>query len=156
MGLGFLRILTVAAVTALVSGVPLAAPDLGELTVNVTGIEAGLGAVRVNLYASAQSFLAHEAAQIEANVPLQGAPLLVFRGLQPGTYAVVAYYDRNQNGKLDRGVFGVPLEPLGFSNGVVPVLSRPGFAEAAFVVEAGKQGVDITLRSFARAPQAGS
>ena len=158
MDLGISRIL-VAAIVAAAALLPVAAfagPEEAELSVAVAGTTAGVGAVRVNLYASAESFLQHKDAQIAADVPRRGAPSLVFKGLKPGTYALVAYYDRNQNGVLDRGVFGVPLEPLGFSNGVVPALSRPDFAEAALVVEEGRQEIEIMLREFGKSRQADS
>lgn len=42
---------------------------------------------------------------------------LSFADLPPGRCAVAVYVDRNGNGRLDRGMFGIPSEPYGFSNG---------------------------------------
>lgn len=61
--------------------------------------------------------------------------------LPPGRYALAVYVDRNGNGKLDRGMFGIPSEPYGFSNGG-GAFGPPEFAEAQ--VELG--AADMTIR----------
>jgi len=55
--------------------------------------------------------------------------------LPPGKYAIAAYVDRNQNGKLDRNFMGKPSEPYGFSRNARHMFGSPVFAEAAFVLE---------------------
>jgi len=132
-------------------------PPKAALDVELSGTEPGEGTVRVNLYASEESFLEQEDAQAAVDVPADGAPVVIFEDLAPGTYAVVAYYDVNQNGKLDRGLFGVPLEPIGFSNGAVPVLSAPDFEETAVTVEEGaSQAISIALKKLAPTRRADS
>ena len=61
--------------------------------------------------------------------------------LPPGRYALAVYVDRNGNGKLDRGMFGIPSEPYGFSNGG-GAFGPPEFGEAQ--VELGE--ADMTIR----------
>lgn len=62
--------------------------------------------------------------------------------LPPGRYALAVYVDRNGNGKLDRGMFGRPTEPYGFSNGG-GTFGPPDFADA--VVEVGEAGGAIRI-----------
>lgn len=112
--------------------------------------------MRVNLYASKASFLEHEDVQAEVIVAEEGASQVIFSDLAPGDYAAVAYQDLNGNGELDRGLFGIPLEPIGFSNGVVPVFSAPDFEDAAVSVADGATAIDITVRNLTAARRAGS
>nr|WP_238232282.1 DUF2141 domain-containing protein [Methylobacterium thuringiense] len=62
-----------------------------------------------------------------------GSRRFIFEGIEPGTYAVVAYQDLNGNGRLDRTGLGLPLEPYGVSRGVGR-RSRPDFASASFTL----------------------
>lgn len=135
----------------------LTAPALpGVLEIAVDGTKAGVGTVRVNLYASKAAFLKQEDAQAEVAVPDDGVSQLTFADLAPGEYAAVAYQDLNGNGELDRGLFGIPLEPIGFSNGAVPVFSAPDFEDAAVSVADRATAIEITVRNLAGARRAGS
>lgn len=135
---------------------PTASALPGQLEIAVDGTTAGVGTVRVNLYASTASFLKQEDEQAEVTVPDEGTSQVVFSDLAPGKYAVVAYQDINGNGELDRGLFGIPLEPIGFSNGVVPVFSAPDFEDAAVSVADGATAIEITVRNLTAARRAGS
>ena len=50
---------------------------------------------------------------------------VTFHDLPIGQYAVSVYQDRNNNGRLDTGLFGIPIEKYGFSNGG----RRPNFRD---------------------------
>jgi len=126
------------------------------LDVTVDGTTETTGSIRVNLYASEDAFLEQEDVQAEADIGSDGNSLVSFANLMPGTYAAVAYHDVNGNGQLDRGLFGIPLEPFGFSNGVVPVLSAPDFEDAAVMISDGLESIAITVRRFTSERRAGS
>lgn len=57
---------------------------------------------------------------------------LEFLSLNPGEYAVSAYYDENANGELDTNFFGIPSEAVGFSNSPSSSFGPPGFEESRF------------------------
>ena len=44
-----------------------------------------------------------------------------------GEYAIAIYQDLNNNGVLDKNVFGYPSEPFGFSKNFKPRFSAPDF-----------------------------
>jgi len=85
----------------------------------------------VLLFDAANAFgdLRDPAARFE--VSLDGRAIYRFEGVQPGEYALVAYLDENQNGRIDRNFIGIPSEPLGFSNNYRPK-GPPSYARAAF------------------------
>jgi uncharacterized protein (DUF2141 family) len=66
-----------------------------------------------------------------------------FKGVLFGEYAVTVYHDENGNGKLDKGLFGKPLELYGFSNNARGIISRPDYKKAAFVLD--KADITITI-----------
>lgn len=47
--------------------------------------------------------------------------------LENGLYAILVYVDINQNGELDKNLFGIPKEPYGFSNNARGSFGPPSF-----------------------------
>ena len=58
--------------------------------------------------------------------------------LPPGTYAVQAFVDENNDGTLNQNFLGFPSEPMGFSGQVDMRYGPPRFADAAVVVHPGQ------------------
>jgi uncharacterized protein (DUF2141 family) len=57
-----------------------------------------------------------------------------FGGVPPGRYGIRIFIDRNNNRKLDRGLFG-PREPWGMSWNVEKLFRIPNFRDIAFDLE---------------------
>lgn len=66
-----------------------------------------------------------------------------FDDIAPGRYAVCVFVDENENGVLDRSFLGIPIEPVGFSNGYEPK-GPPNFELAAFDL-AMREAVDLGI-----------
>jgi len=70
-----------------------------------------------------------------ASVPAQaGSTTVTVPNVPPGTWAVLAYQDENDNGKLDRNLLGIPSENYGFSRDAVGRFGPPKFEAAAIEV----------------------
>jgi outer membrane protein len=67
---------------------------------------------------------------------LDGRDFYDIRDIPPGEYALLVYYDVNNNDRIDRNFIGIPREPIGFSNGYQPK-GPPSFNRAAFVLKEG-------------------
>ena len=72
---------------------------------------------------------------------LDGSESYRIEGVPPGEYALLVYYDENENGRIDRNFIGIPKEPLGFSNRYRPK-GPPAYKRAAFQLKQDE------LRSF--------
>lgn len=117
------------------------------LEVRVLGLQSETGRVAVALYDSAESFKERSGAVAAGRVdPRQGTATWTAESIEPGVYAIAAYHDLNENGKLDRSALGAPSEPYGFSNDARGRLGPPKFEKAAFQIEAGDRTIEITLR----------
>jgi len=66
--------------------------------------------------------------------------------LPAGTYALTAYQDVNNNGKLDRGMFGMPKEPFGFSNNPPVAMKGPSFHDCSFIYDGFKLKLDVRMK----------
>jgi len=73
------------------------------------------------------------------------AVTMVVAGLPPGRYGIKLFHDLNGTGKLTLNPFGIPTEPVAFSNNARINLRAPNWAEVVFDLPAGggAQTIDI-------------
>jgi uncharacterized protein (DUF2141 family) len=123
-----------------------AVASAGELAVTVSDIKNNTGWVLAAVYDSEASFLKPPLARV--SVKFKAAPgkiTFALPDLPPGQYAVAAFHDENDNGKLDRNSLGVPTEGFGFSNDARGTGGPPAFAAAAVTVGDGNKAIKIPL-----------
>ena len=125
--------------------VSLPALATGEsLVVNVSGIKAGEGDVRVGVFDAEEAFpngtgitgveLAADAETMRIEVT----------GLSPGRYAISVMQDLNGNKKLDTNFFGSPKEPYGFSGKWKS--GRASFEDALIELVSGGSEISIRMK----------
>ena len=125
----------------------VAASAPGTLTVEVNNVRAAKGRVHVDICPEAK-FLKDDCPW-SADAPARlGVTRVTVAGLPAGRYAAQAYLDENANGKVDRALFGIPKEGIGFSNDAKIRLGPPKFDEAAFTFDGGTQSIRLGLRYF--------
>jgi uncharacterized protein (DUF2141 family) len=110
-----------------------------KLTVVIDGIENVKGHIMIGISGSNEKQVSGKMEKIEGETVT-----IVFENLAPGEYAVSAYQDENDNGKLDTGLYGIPTEKYGFSNNVRGKMGPPAFKERLFKVEE-DMVINITL-----------
>lgn len=93
------------------------------------------GVVVLLLFDSADAFGDLQNPVQEVRQPLGGDPVYVLKDIPQGEYALVVYYDENDNGLIDRIFIGIPKEPIGFANGYEPK-GPPSYQRAAFLLAA--------------------
>jgi len=119
---------------------------IGDLIIEVIGMESGRGEIQYALYNSPKNFPTRKGriAKGAVSVTLPKSRI-VLKGLKQGLYAVAVFHDENLNNEFDQGVFGIPLETYGFSNDVRGFFSAPNFDDAKFQVLEGKTNITIEL-----------
>lgn len=74
---------------------------------------------------------------------------LTFLNVLPGTYAVAAYHDENNDGTLNTNFLGIPKEGVGVSNNKMRTFSAPKYNDAKFVLPAnGEIKMEIKLKYY--------
>ncbi len=154
---------------ALWAGLVLASSLLGvsakaaDLKVVIDDIASSSGTIVVGLYNSAAHYerAVEHSTQVSVNDSMRlvgvslraaaGAQSVVFADLKPGTYAVIVFHDENDNGKLDKNSFGMPVEAYAISNNARGILSAPDFKDAAVRLDGGDRQIQISL-VYPRAP----
>jgi hypothetical protein len=123
----------------------LAAPALAQqghvVTVDVSGVRSDAGTVRANLCDNETMFCATYQASAAAST--DGAEL-IFAGVAPGRYALVAFHDENGDGQAQ-----IPPEGYAYGNGAG---YPPAFDAASILVEGDAQArLDMTYIAGAAA-----
>ncbi len=149
--------LTLGATLALV--LSCCAAEASELRVTIRGVASSSGTLMVALYDSGDHFRTAIANAGKLGLvtdrsrlvgismrAVAGTQSVVFTDLKPGAYAVIAFHDRNDNGKLDKNRWGAPTESYGFSNDAEGFLSAPSFQDAAITLDSNDENITITLK----------
>ena len=137
------RALLAPALLMLVASAPGGAP----IEVAVGGVREAKGNIHVDICLGKQ-FLTSDCPWIGVAPAQAGITIVTVQNVPPGRYAAQAFHDRNANGKVDRGLFGIPKEPVGFSNDAPTPMRAPHFEDAAFDHGAAPQHIGFTLRHF--------
>ena len=125
----------------------VAATSAAPIVVQVHNVRNGHGRVRVSVCPH-QRFLA-ETCPWYADAPAQaGTTTVTVPGVPPGEYAVQAFHDENENDRIDRGLFGVPREGVGFSRDARIVFGPPAWRDAVFAHAGAAQTIGFSLRYF--------
>lgn len=125
----------------------LADGDGASVTVVISGLRTTHGVIQACLTARAATFpeCDKDPAARRLTVPAGNGPVLVFRHVRPGSYAVSLFHDQNANGRLDK-TLGIPREGYGFSRNAPVRFGPPSFADARFAVAGADVTMPITVR----------
>jgi uncharacterized protein (DUF2141 family) len=107
---------------------------VGVLSVTVDGFRSDTGHARVAVFKDARGFPDDGSAAMRRVVASikDGKTQVRFDGLPFGDYAVSMFHDKNDDGKLNKKLFGIPKEGYGVSNNIVHATRAPKFTEALF------------------------
>lgn len=123
-----------------------AAAQATELRVDVMGLRSGDGKIHLAVYDNAEDFPMGDRRLFETVVEAAADKVqIVLPDMAPGTYAIAAYHDENDNNGFDKGLFGVPLEGYAFSNDAAVFFGPPDFQDAAFAVNGDTVRITMTM-----------
>ena len=123
-------------------GLTVGVPQAAEIFVTVQNVRNGDGSIRLVLFDDPERF-PMGGWTMEVAVPARtGETIAVFEDIEPGTYAMIAYHDEDDDGNLDT-FLRIPREGFGFSGDAKVKLGPPTFGEASFVVEI--EGARLTV-----------
>ena len=122
-------------------------PVTGVLTVQVDNVRVAKGHVRLDVCPQTK-FLKADCPFSGSAPAVAGMTTVTVRGLPPGRYAVQAYLDENDNKDVDRVLFGIPKEGVGFSNDPHIIVSAPKFTDCVFSFTGAAQTIRLKLRYF--------
>jgi len=107
-----------------------------SLSVDLEGIKQNTGSVHVCLMNKSEQFLKNCYVGKVLRLSEEATRRVTFEALPPGEYAIMAYHDVDNNGKLNTdGAFGLPSEPYAFSNNPNSWFGPPKHRKCVFTIE---------------------
>lgn len=104
---------------------------VNTLKLRILHVAPNTGPVRIAVFGANDGFPKHETASVKQTVNSDtGTAEIAITGVPAGVIAVAVYQDINDDGKLNRGTFGIPTEPYGFSNDAKGSMGPPTFKDA--------------------------
>ena len=124
-----MKIILIIVKVALLITVNLLSEQQKTITATVVNISNNEGKVSFALY-NKETFMKTPLQAKNAKV-VDGRSTVVFENLESGTYAILCFHDRNNNGKMDFRDNGMPMEDYGVSNNVMS-FALPSCQDAKF------------------------
>lgn len=112
-----------------------------KITVIIDNVKNDTGHVLLGLHTS-EDFMKGPGIQSQKSEIKNGTIAITFTNVKPGTYAIMALHDSNDNERMDFEN-GMPLESYGMSNNPMSY-GPPQFSEAKF--EMGEEDLEIAIR----------
>ena len=125
----------------------LAQAAAGSITVDVGNVRSARGRVLVDICPQ-NRFLEDGCIHHGEALAQIGTTRVTVPNVPPGDYAAQAFHDENTNGNIERGMFGIPKEGVGFSRDARIVLSPPKWRDAVFSYAGADASIRFSLRYF--------
>lgn len=119
-----------------------------EIRLIVKNVRQGVGVLNVELYKNdPTTWLRGEGRLVRVKFAAR-APVtkVCLYAPEPGDYAIGLYHDKDNSSHLERGAFGIPIEPYGVSNNPRMQFGPPSLRESLFHVPDDSTTVEVKLR----------
>ena len=119
----------------------------GQATIilKVTGVRSEKGQVKIAVFNSPKKWLEEPIYSATIDVDSQEV-IWKISDVPYGDYGVAVFHDENRNGKMDKNLLGIPLEPYGFSNNLRVTFGPPKWDKAKFAVKSSTKDVSIEVK----------
>jgi len=118
----------------------------GKFSLTVVGFDSNEGKVMIALFNSEESYseTGENFKAVALEIKEQKCEWLI-KDLPFGEYAIKLFHDENENGRMDRNMFGMPTEDYAFSNNAAGNFGPAEYEDAKFAFNASGQTHKISI-----------
>jgi uncharacterized protein (DUF2141 family) len=147
-----LQIVATLFLAAIISGMSLKAQeisypekDVSEFRLYIEGINELKGEIRIAMFDSKEKYTKDPIHAIV--IPVDSTTIIWTQEMLPfGEYAIAVYHDKNENGKIDTNLLGIPKEDYGFSNNARGRFGPASWQDSKFMVEDNFYSTSIKIK----------
>ena len=128
------------------AGASDASPEKSRLTLTIAEIAPPKGALRIAVFRDPAAYERLDATLsrvVDVSAPTMD---VVFDDLATGPCVILVHHDRDADGSMDPGLFGIPSEPLAASNDARGAFGPPKWRRAVFDVPVGESRHAVSFR----------
>ena len=116
-----------------------------KLIVQVSGIKEK-GTIRIAVFDQPDGFPdANAAVRLATAKAREDGVTVAIEKMMPGTYAIAAFHDLDEDGILSTNLVGIPTEPYGFSGDSRGRFGPPSFSDVAFELSVEDGNITVIL-----------
>ena len=119
-----------------------------NLTVNIDRLKNQNGQICLSLFSDSRGFPSDGTRALQAKcIDLaEETSTITFQNLRPGSYAVAAFHDVNEDGIFNLNSLGIPKEGFGFSRNPKILTGPPKFGDVVLIIVGPKNNIRIELQ----------
>lgn len=118
---------------------------MSSFELKIDGLSTKKGEIRIAIFNSKENYtkdpIYAEIISAECSVCV-----LSIENMPYGEYAIAVYHDKNENGKLDTNLLGIPKESYGFSNDARGKFGPASWEDARFIINEKSSKKVITIK----------
>ena len=119
--------------------------DFTEFKLYIQGIEDIEGEIRIAVFNSKEKYTKEPIHAIV--LPADSSTIIWKQEMLPsGEYAIAVYHDKNENGKIDTNLLGIPKENYGFSNNARGRFGPASWEDSMFIVDGNNFSTSIIIK----------
>ncbi len=119
--------------------------DVSEFRLYIEGINELKGEIRIAMFDSREKYTKDPIHAIV--LPVDSTTIIWTQEMLPfGEYAIAVYHDKNENGKIDTNLLGIPKEDYGFSNNARGRFGPASWQDSKFMVEDNFYSTSIKIK----------
>ncbi len=120
----------------------------GNLTVAIDGLKNQKGQVCLTVFSSSRGFpsKSDRAVAIQCVKPAGNRPIVTFRNLKAGSYAIAVIHDINNDKIINTNRIGIPTEGFGFSRNPRILTGPPKFNDSSVLVAGTNTEIEVRLQ----------
>ena len=126
-----------------------AAPPVGKLIIEISGIKKIKGELRCRIYNSEENFPSKKEEEMFRliNVPVEAeTATITVDNIPLGSYGIIIHHDRNSDGKMNKTWYRKPKEPVGCSRDARGSFGPPKWKDAFVELNQHELIVPISLK----------
>ncbi len=127
-------------ITIAIASISFFSSAQNTLTIQINGLKTNSGTVMISLLDANQKVVKKISSKVNDKTCMVN-----IENLAIGSYAIQYFHDENDNGKMDTGSFGKPVEGYGYSNDARGFFGPADFEDQVFKINQNQKVTLITV-----------